>query len=130
MKIEEFISKMDSFIKEYPEESKKALRKEANAMRKELVDASPVGRGKKKKISKSWKMSMKGSTDTTQEATIRNTSPHYHLVERGHVMRHPSGKVYGYKQGTYFFKNTVDKRQDSFTENIAENLFKQLKGKL
>lgn len=35
MKIEEFISKMDSFIKEYPEESKKALRKEANAMRKD-----------------------------------------------------------------------------------------------
>ena len=99
-------------------------------MRKDLVDASPVGRGKKKKISKSWKVSMKGSTDTTQEATIRNTSPHYHLVERGHVMRHPSGKVLGYKQGTYFFKNTVDKRQDSFTENIADNLFKQLKGKL
>ncbi|MFR1903463.1 MAG: hypothetical protein ACLSXY_05585 [Veillonella sp.] len=36
------------------------MRKEVNRMKKELVSASPVGKGRKRKIPKSWKMAING----------------------------------------------------------------------
>ena len=53
MDIKTFMGRLDSYIKEYPLEAEKAMRKEANRMKKELVSASPVGKGRKRKISKS-----------------------------------------------------------------------------
>ena len=87
MDIKTFMGRLDSYIKEYPLEAEKAMRKEANRMKKELVSASPVGKGRKRKISKSWKMAINGNSSSTLEATLRNTSPHFHLVERGHVKK-------------------------------------------
>ena len=37
MDIKTFMGKLDSYIKEYPLEAEKAMRKEANRMKKELV---------------------------------------------------------------------------------------------
>ncbi len=92
MNIKTFMGRLDKYIKEYPVETEKAMRKEANRMKKELVSASPVGKGRKRKISKSWKMTINGSSSRALEATLRNTSPHFHLVERGHVMKTMHGK--------------------------------------
>lgn len=60
MNIKTFMGRLDKYIKEYPVETEKAMRKEANRMKKELVSASPVGKGRKRKISKSWKMTING----------------------------------------------------------------------
>ena len=49
MDIKTFMGRLDSYIKEYPLEAEKAMRKEANRMKKELVSASPVGKGRKRK---------------------------------------------------------------------------------
>ena len=122
MDIKTFMGRLDSYIKEYPLEAEKAMRKEANRMKKELVSASPVGKGRKRKIN--------GNSSSTLEATLRNTSPHFHLVERGHVMKTMHGKIKGFKQGTFFFKRTVEKNRNDIREAVGGHMFKKLRKKI
>ena len=130
MDIKTFMGRLDSYIKEYPLEAEKSMRKEANRMKKELVSASPIGKGRKRKISKSWKMAINGNSSSTLEATLRNTSPHFHLVERGHVMKTMHGKIKGFKQGTFFFKRTVEKNRNDIREAVGGHMFKKLRKKI
>nr|DAN33123.1 MAG TPA: hypothetical protein [Caudoviricetes sp.] len=99
-------------------------------MKKALVAASPIGKGRKRKISKSWKMAIRGNSTATIEATLRNTSPHFHLVERGHVMKTMHGKVKGFKQGTFFFKRTVENNKNDVKTAVGEHMFKMLRKKI
>jgi bacteriophage protein of unknown function (DUF646) len=128
--IKTFMGRLDRYIKEYPVETEKAMRKEANRMKKALVAASPIGKGRKRKISKSWKMAIRGNSTATIEATLRNTSPHFHLVERGHVMKTMHGKVKGFKQGTFFFKRTVENNKNDVKTAVGEHMFKMLRKKI
>ena len=130
MDIKTFMGRLDRYIKEYPVETEKAMRKEANRMKKALVAASPIGKGRKRKISKSWKMAIRGNSTATIEATLRNTSPHFHLVERGHVMKTMHGKVKGFKQGTFFFKRTVENNKNDVKTAVGEHMFKMLRKKI
>lgn len=130
MDIKIFMGRLDRYIKEYPVETEKAMRKEANRMKKALVAASPIGKGRKRKISKSWKMAIRGNSMATIEATLRNTSPHFHLVERGHVMKTMHGKVKGFKQGTFFFKRTVENNKNDVKTAVGEHMFKMLRKKI
>lgn len=130
MDIDTFISRIDSYIKDYPLEAEKGLRKEANRMKKELVAASPIGKGKKRKISKSWKMAINGTSTKNSEATLRNTSPHFHLVERGHVQKNARGKVTGFTQGKFFFKKTVEKNKRDVKEAVGGHMYKMLRKKI
>ena len=63
-------------------------------------------------------------------AALRNTSPHFHLVERGHVMKTMHGKIKGFKQGTFFFKRTVEKNRNDIREAVGGHMFKKLRKKL
>ena len=130
MNIKTVMGRLDKYINEYPAETEKAMRKEANRMKKELVSASPVGKGRKRKISKSWKMTINGSSSRALEATLRNTSPHFHLVERGHVMKTMHGKIKGFKQGTFFFKRTVEKNRNDIRTAVGEHMFKMLRKRI
>lgn len=130
MDIETFIERIDSYIKEYPVEAEKALRKEANRMKKEIVKESPTGKGKKRKITNSWRMAINGGSIQTLEATLRNTSPHFHLVERGHVQKNAHGKVTGFTQGKFFFKKTVEKNKGDVKEAVGGYMYKMLRKKI
>ena len=75
-------------------------------------------------------MTINGSSSRTLEATLRNTSPHFHLVERGHVMKTMHGKIKGFKQGTFFFKTTVEKKRNDIRTAVGEHMFKILRKKI
>lgn len=128
MKIEEFIQRLDDVQTQYPVESEKVLRKGANKMKKELVDASPDGPGKKRKIKKSWRMKVEGITAKGIEAQLTNKSPHYHLVERGHVIKDRWGHVHGFHQGKKFkfTEKTVNAKKGQINKEMGEQLFKML----
>ncbi|WP_295237896.1 HK97 gp10 family phage protein [Veillonella sp.] len=131
MKIEEFMAKLDHMAKTFPTESEAALETGARRMRKALVENSPIGKNQnsKQRISKNWKVSYdyRGNESV---AKIRNTSPHYHLVERGHKIVDSKGNAKGFRQGTFFTKHTINTEGPIIKTLMAKKFYRLVKDKL
>lgn len=131
MELDEFIQHMDAVQKAYPLETEEELARGARKIVREAKKNSPdSNHDSKRKISKSWKMRIKGTASQALVAEVYNASPHYHLVERGHVMKTIGGRVKGFKQGTFFFKKTVDNNIEDVQTGIQQRLFKAIEDKL
>lgn len=117
--------------KELPLEAEKELRKGANVLKKMAEKNAPKSnREHKNKLSKSFKVDIKGWNAKDLEAHIFNKSKHFHLIERGHVIKNKYGKTLGYKAGTFFFKKTCDNYKLTVSPVLATKFFKKLKRKL
>lgn len=84
MTIEEFNRRLSEMAAKYPADASDVLQKGAKKMVKGIQKGTPdSGKAHKRKLKKSWKMEMVDSFGKAPKAEIRNTSPHFHLVERG-----------------------------------------------
>lgn len=131
MKIEEFMAKLDHMAKTFPTESEAALETGARRMRKALIENSPIGKNQnsKQRISKNWKVSY-NYRGNESVAKIRNTSPHYHLVERGHKIVDSKGNAKGFRQGTFFTKRTINTEGPIIKTLMAKKFYRLVKDKL
>lgn len=128
---EEFAAKLTELQKKFPVEQENAVRKSANKFRKIIMSKSPdSGTVHKLKLNKSWSVRMTGFRATTIQAEIYSKSPHFHLVERGHVIKTRSGKVKGFKQGTFFLKKTVNNNQKEIIDDMGKMFLELIKDKL
>lgn len=131
MDINEFINHLGDVQRDYPLEAEKALRRGSNKMLRAVRSASPdSGQKHKRKIKNSWRCKLSGLRAEDIQANIYSIAPHFHLVERGHVMKTLGGKVKGYKQGTHFFEKTVNSNINEIQELISDDLFKAVCNKL
>lgn len=95
--------------KEYPKEVEKHLKKTGDVLKKKAIEKTPdSGTDHKRKLSKSWKSEIEGMIIDSLEYQLRNTAPHYHLVERGHKMVTRKGRIIGFVQGRHFFEKACD----------------------
>lgn len=131
MTLDEFINNhLDSAQREFPADAEDVLQKNARKMVKALKNNSPDnGKKGRHKIKNSWKLEMKGLSSETLRAEIHSTSPHFHLIERGHVQKNKSGQVVGFVQGQYFTKKTVNEESAGLKTAMGEQLFNKLKVK-
>lgn len=84
MTIEEFCKKLHAMEAKYPGDASDALQKGARKMVKAIRKETPdSGKLHKNKLKRSWKMRVVDAYGKEPRAEIRNTAPHYHLVERG-----------------------------------------------
>ena len=84
MTIDEFSDKLKEMSIRYPADASDVLEEGAKKMLKRIRKATPdSGKSHKRKLKRSWRMEMVDSYGKEPRAEIRNTSPHYHLVERG-----------------------------------------------
>lgn len=131
MDLETFIAHMGQAIDAHPREAEKALRRGARIMVDALKAASPdSGKEDKHKLKDSWRYEMAGTSSASLQANIRSTSPHFHLVEQGHVQKTRTGKVVGYVQGTHFMERTANEKGDDILDDVAERLYKAVDGTL
>lgn len=131
MKIEDFTAKLQDVVGIFPKEQEMVLKRGAAKMRKAIRSATPdSGVEHKRKLKKSWKIRMNGLTRESIQAEIYSKSAHFHLVERGHVLKTRTGKVIGYVQGRFFMKKTVDAQKDKISEEMVEALYRMVKGRL
>ena len=92
--LDDFKQQLTEVANEFPGTCEKHLRRVGNKMKKELKEASPdSGHDTKKKLNKSWKSEVQGYTGEDLQMNIWSNSPHFHLVDRGHVQKTKSGKV-------------------------------------
>lgn len=134
MKIEEFTAKLDTFAREYPADASDALEKGARKMVKGLKAKTPIGRAEhRKKLAKSWKMKMQDRYGMAPKAEIRNTAPHYHLVERGvqnpkdtHGHSKPEWKA-ALNKHKGFTEKAVSENWPAVKEKMAKNFYKKVR---
>ena len=117
----EFVMKLDKISEEYSDTAEKHLNKAGNKLKRIVINATPVGKehyitkdGRKivnkhyKHMKKRWKSSIKGLYGKDLEYHLKSHAPHFHLIDRGHVMTTASGRVTGFVQGTHFFQQAVN----------------------
>ena len=135
--LNEFLAKLDSISNEYATTAEKHLRKTGNRLRKTVIAATPDGsssdtvisksgktRKNRKKLKNSWKGTIKGESGDTLEYDLRSTAPHFHLVDRGHVQKTPSGRVTGFVAGKHFFDKAV--KEWEATDDVSKELEKYM----
>lgn len=77
--------KLEFVADKYPYESEELLQKMGNKFRKAVKEKTPdSGRESKQKLMKSYKVSKVQGTGKDLFVEFRSTSPHFHLIERGH----------------------------------------------
>lgn len=127
---EEFIGRLQTVQKNFPDDVETVLNRGANRMIKALKTNSPdSGNDHKGKLNKSWKKKIEGYGKDIH-ANIYSTAPHFHLVDRGHKIMDKKGHEKGFVQGKHFLQKTTDEQQDDLQEYMWKGVYKRVKDKL
>ena len=127
---EEFIGRLQTVQKNFPDDVETVLNRGANRMIKALKTNSPdSGKDHKGKLNKSWKKKIEGYGKNIH-ADIYSTAPHFHLVDRGHKIIDKKGLEKGFVQGKHFLQKTIDEQQDDLQEYMWKGVYKRVKDKL
>ena len=127
---EEFIDRLQTVQKNFPDDVETVLNRGANRMIKALKTNSPdSGKDHKGKLNKSWKKKIEGYGKDIH-ANIYSTAPHFHLVDRGHKIMDKKGHEKGFVQGKHFLQKTIDEQQDDLQEYMWKGVYKRVKDKL
>ena len=93
---EEFIGRLQTVQKNFPDDVETVLNRGANRMIKALKTNSPdSGKDHKGKLNKSWKKKIEGYGKDIH-ANIYSTAPHFHLIDRGHKIVDKKGQEKGF----------------------------------
>lgn len=127
---EEFIGRLQTVQKNFPDDVETVLNRGANRMVRALKTNSPdSGNDHKGKLNKSWKKKIEGYGKDIH-ANIYSTAPHFHLVDRGHKIMDKKGHEKGFVQGKHFLQKTIDEQQDDLQEYMWKGVYKRVKDKL
>lgn len=129
--LDEFNAKLTVISNEYAATAEKHLTRAGNKLKKLARENTPdSGYEHKSKLKKSWKSEVVGTKGEDLEYQLRNTAPHYHLVERGHE-EIVHGKHIGFVQGRHFFAKSVQEFEASgvYAQEL-EKYMKDVKKKL
>ena len=127
---EEFIDRLQTVQKNFPDDVETVLNRGANRMIKALKTNSPdSGKDHKRKLNKSWKKKIEGYGKDIH-ANIYSTASHFHLVDRGHKIVDKKGHEKGFVQGKHFLQKTIDEQQDDLQEYMWKGVYKRVKDKL
>lgn len=127
---EEFIGRLETVQKNFPDDVEIVLNRGANRMVRALKTNSPdSGNDHKGKLNKRWKKKIEGYGKDIH-ANIYSTAPHFHLVDRGHKIMDKKGHEKGFVQGKHFLQKTIDEQQDDLQEYMWKGVYKRVKDKL
>lgn len=119
--------KLGAIERRAPDKILKAMDKEGNALRRGLRDATP--KGATGKLKSGWQSERARKEYGTYVKKIRNKSPHYHLVERGHrLISHKPKKIVSGEVGGRFFAEKVLGSYEPVLEARYEKIIDDIMG--
>ena len=124
--------KLNYISTRYPYESEILLTKMGNKFTNSVKKKTPdSGYESKRKLLKSYRVSRVKGVGKDLYVEFRSTSPHFHLVERGHKVVDKNGRDTGKRvQGKFMVEQTALEYQKSFpkeVEKMVDNLLRGLK---
>ena len=124
--------KINYVATKYPYESEMLLTKMGNKFRNSVRRRTPdSGLQSKRKLMKSYRVSKVQGAGKDLYVEFRSTSPHFHLVERGHKIVDKNGRDTGKRvAGRLMVEKTALEYQKAFpkeVEKMVDNLLRGLK---
>jgi hypothetical protein len=116
--LSEFQQKLQEIEKKYPFETEVELKKLGKNLKKNAQDKTPKKTGK---LRKAYELSnVEYSTGGSSFITMTNTSPIFHLVERGHKQTDKKGNVVGkgFVPGVHMVENSVTELDNEMEAEI------------
>lgn len=104
--LDDLQGKLDEMRKKFPQEEETLLKKAGNKLRRKSKEKTPVGKGKKH-LKDSYKLSKVNYEKDEMNITMTNTSPHFHLVEKGHRQVTKDGREIGYIEGKHMVETSM-----------------------
>lgn len=122
--------KLSYVAQNYPYESEILLARMGNNFRKAVKAKTPdSGEDSKRKLMKSYKVSKVQGTGKDLYVEFRSTSPHFHLMERGHEVVKKNGETTGKRQGGKFMvEQTALEYQKEFPKEVECMVNRLIKG--
>lgn len=129
-------------VANYPYESETLLKQMGNKFRKSVKDRTPEHKvskaklakeielygegGKKKTLKNSYKVSQVKGYGKDLYVEFHSTSPHFHLVERGHNLV-INGKRKGFVQGERMLEKTSQEYQNEYPKEVEKMVTRMVK---
>lgn len=124
--LDEFKEQLAEVRRKYPDEAEKELRKLGNTLKKKAVAGTPEG--PTGKLKKSYHLSQTKQTGDTLYIEFNNSSPHYHLIERGHVIKaSKKSEVKGFVPGVHMVEKATAELNEEMPGDVREWLDKLTK---
>ena len=122
--------KLNYISTRYPYESEVLLTNMGNKFRASVKRRTPdSGLQSKRKLMKSYRVSKVQGAGKDLYVEFRSTSPHFHLVERGHKIVDKNGRDTGKRvAGKHMVEQTVLEYQTAFPREVEKMVDKLLKG--
>lgn len=115
--MDELAESLKRLTSKYPDKAGQLLSRNARKLRKEVVDQvkdlTETSASSKMSLAKesSYKISQIKGLGTNQYVEISAKSPHFHLVEHGHVLKNHKGETIGFVQGKHMMDIAVKKKR-------------------
>lgn len=124
--IEELQESFQELVKKYPDRAGEILQENAKKLRKEAAQDMREHKKSKKESKKS--LTKPGSYGISpikrfgenQYIEIKAKSPHFHLVEHGHVLHPRGGRAAGFVQGKHMMENAVKRYEGNAVKKTKE----------
>ena len=129
--IDEFLADINKVANNFPAEAEEHLKNIGSSFVKIIRKKSPdSGKKNKRKLKRSWKTAIVGARGQDLVMNIWSTSPHFHLVDRGHVQKDAHGNVKGFVQGKHFLAETVQEVSQNIVPAELDKFFNEIKNKI
>lgn len=120
--------KLQYVVNSYPNESEILLTKMGNQFRNEVKKKTPQSdKQTKRKLIKSYRVSKVKGYGKDLYVEFRSTSPHFHLVERGHRIVMGDKDTGKRVQGKHMVKQTSVAFQKEFPEQVEKMVNRMVK---
>lgn len=134
--MDELTKSLDALVRKYPDKAGVLLQREGRKIRKSIVDgyrSETEGSGTSKRSLKkigSYSVSKVQGIGMSQYVEIKGKSPHFHLVENGHVQLNRQGQAVGFVQGKHITRETAKEYEGKLPEaaqRMIDELIKESK---
>lgn len=100
------------------------MKKFSNSIARKVLkgakDKTPVRTGK---LKRNWKIDKSKVSTKEVQTIVKNTSPHAHLVEDGHIKKNKNKKIVGFQQGEHMLKNSIKEVEDNLEDYFNKEFF-------
>lgn len=126
--LDEFASQLQTLREKYPDEAEKELRKLGNILKKKAIEKTPEGKATKDKyaLKKCYHLSSTKQAGSAVFVEFNSSSPHFHLIERGHKIVDKDGKEHGFVPGVHMVESSMNEMDKEVPEELENWIGKMI----
>ncbi|WP_407312052.1 HK97 gp10 family phage protein [Desulfosporosinus sp. SB140] len=116
--LEQLQARLNEVRARYPYKEEEILLKLGATLKASSKEKTPLGKHKKH-LRNQYKLSKVQYDRDGSFITMTNTSPHFHLVEKGHQIVGKNGQEHGFAQGIHMVETSMIELEQTLSETLG-----------